>query len=340
MTRARVIAWVMAVLVVFALRAAPARADAAAAEVLIQQGLKLRRENKPEEALQKFRQAHEMAPSSRTYGQMGLVEATLKRWTDSETHLAVALANPDDAWVHKNRAFLDQALALCREHLGDLVVTGNPGAEVTVAGTPAGTLPAVPALRLAEGSVEVAATAPGYEPFKQSVVIRPNSRTVVKIAMTASPVATRTREESAPTVPTAPDVAATPSESPVHHDSEPAASPDESHWRTWTALSLGVAGLGAAAWGITWIAIDGACPNGLFKGNLMNVNKDPICVDSHGMWVDHQTPYQTKTLGIAITAAGAGALVASAIVFFTAPSKSTSVTLAASPSAIWLVGRF
>ncbi len=216
MTRARVIAWLMAVLVVFALRAAPARADAAAAEVLIQQGLKLRRENKPEEALQKFRQAHEMAPSSRTYGQMGLVEATLKRWTDSETHLAVALANPDDAWVHKNRAFLDQALALCREHLGDLVITGHPGAEVTVAGTPAGTLPAVPALRLAEGTVEVAATAPGYEPFKQSVAVRPSSRTVLKIAMTAAPVATA-HDEPAAKVPTAPDPSTSaPSDAPVH----------------------------------------------------------------------------------------------------------------------------
>ena len=96
----------------------------AAAEALIQQGLKLRREGKPEEALQRFRQAHEMAPSPRTYGQMGLVETTLKRWTDGETHLAVALANPDDAWVRKNRAFLDQALSLCREHVGDLVITG------------------------------------------------------------------------------------------------------------------------------------------------------------------------------------------------------------------------
>ena len=153
--------WTAALVVLVALRAAPVRADAPAAEALIQQGLKLRREDKPEEALQRFRQAHNMAPSPRTYGQMGLVETTLKRWTDGETHLAVALANPDDPWVRKNRAFLDQALSLCREHVGDLVITGPAGAEVSVGGTPAGTLPAVPALRVAEGTVEVTATASG-----------------------------------------------------------------------------------------------------------------------------------------------------------------------------------
>ncbi len=65
-----------------------------------------------------------------------------------------------------------------------------------------------------------------------------------------------------------------------------------------------------------------------------------VCVDSRTQAPNGQGPYETKTLGTVITAVGAGALVASAIVFFTAPSKSSSVAFAASPSAIWLVGRF
>ena len=182
--------------------------------MLIQQGLKLRREGKPEEALQRFRQAHETAPSPRTYGQMGLVETTLKRWTDGETHLAVTLANPDDAWVRKNRAFLDQALSLCREHVGDLVITGPAGAEVSVGGTPAGTLPAVPALRVAEGTVEVTATASGYEPYKTTVTIRAGKRSALKIAMSPEPVAAG-HEDTPPKVPAA-----------VEPDTKPAAEPD------------------------------------------------------------------------------------------------------------------
>src|SRR5579862_3231353 len=124
-------------------------------DALIEQGLDLRRDGKPEEALELFRRAHTLAPSSRTFGQMGLVEASLRKWVDGETHLAVSLSNPDDSWVIKNRAFLDEALAQCRQHLGELAVSGPAGVEVLVAGRLAGTLPAVPTLRLAEGTVAV-----------------------------------------------------------------------------------------------------------------------------------------------------------------------------------------
>ena len=79
-----------------------------------------------------FRRAHALAPSARTFGQMGLVETSLKRWVDAETHLAMSLSNPDDGWVDKNRTFLDEALAICRQHVGELVVSGPAGAEVFV----------------------------------------------------------------------------------------------------------------------------------------------------------------------------------------------------------------
>jgi hypothetical protein len=322
MTRWDLRRWAAALLVLFALRAAPVRADAAAAELLIQQGLKLRREGKPEEALEKFRQAHEMGPSPRTYGQMGLVEATLKRWTDSETHLSVALANPDDAWVHKNRAFLDQALALCRQHVGDLVITGPAGAEVSVGGAPAGTLPAVPALRVAEGTVEVTATAPGSEPFKQSVQIRPGSRTSLKIALTPSPVAAS--PEGAPQVPAAPEPPA-----PTHAEpTNPVVPPpptEQSHWRPWTALALGVAGAGAIAGGVVWLHYDGKCETFHVGGAT------PGC----------RAEYDTKILGWAAIGVGAAALIAGGIILFSGPANTdTSVALVASPNELSLVGRF
>ncbi len=326
MTRFDFRRWVAAMLALLVLRATPVRAEGAAAEVLIQQGLKLRREGKPDEALEKFRQAHELAPSPRTYGQMGLVEATLKRWTDSETHLAVALANPDDGWVRKNRAFLDQALALCREHVGDLVITGPPGAEVLVGGSPAGTLPAVPALRVAEGSVEVTATAPGYEPFKQSVSVRPKTRTALRIAMTPSPVAVAApvAKEPLPTAPPPPPDTAPSSPNP---DVPPAA---ESHWRGWTAAGLAVLGAGGLGLGITWIVIDGRCTG----PETQNGPTGPVkCTTGHG--------YDTKVPGYITTGLGVAALIAGGIVLFSGPSpNSQSVAVAASPGALWLSGRF
>lgn len=307
--------WTAALLVLVALRAAPARADSGAAEVLIQQGLKLRREGKPDEALDKFRQAHEIAPSARTYGQMGLVEATLKRWTDSETHLSVALANPDDAWVRKNRAFLDQALAVCRQHVGDLVVTGPAGVEVSVGGTPAGTLPAVPALRVPEGDVEVTASAPGYEPFVQKVSIRPKARATLDITMTRVPVAEASAGEPQPAKIYAPP----PPPPPPPHEAE------ESHWRGWTALGLGVAGAGTIAAGAVWLYYDGKCRTATVKNNVT------IQCDA----------YNTKALGYVSLGVGAAALIAGGIVLFSGPSKNdAAVALVASPTSLGLAGRF
>ncbi len=325
MTRLDLRRWVAVILALCVLRAAPVQAEGAAAEVLIQQGLRLRREGKPEEALQKFRQAHELAPSPRTYGQMGLVEATLGRWTDSETHLAVALANPDDGWVRKNRAFLDQALGVCREHVGDLVITGPAGAEVLVGGSPAGTLPAVPALRVAEGPVEVTATAPGYEPFKQTVSIRAKNRTALKIAMTPvpAPVAEPTTKAPLPAaLPPPPDT--TPSrpyaEAPV----------EQSHWRGWTAAGLAVLGAGGLGLGITWIVIDGRCTGNEIQIGLTGSVK---CSTGHG--------YDTKVAGYIATGLGAAALIAGGIVLLTGPSKNdTTVALVASPFSLGLAGRF
>ncbi len=320
MNRGHLRRWAAALVVILTLRAVPVRADAAAAEVLIQQGLKLRREGKPEEALQRFRQAHEMAPSPRTYGQMGLVETTLKHWTDGETHLAVALANPDDAWVHKNRAFLDQALSLCREHVGDLVITGPAGAEVSVGGTPAGTLPAVPALRVAEGNVEVTATASGYEPFKTTVNIRPGKRSALKIAMSPEPVAAG-HEDAPPKPPAAVDPDTNPAAEPVVKPPSEPAPVEPSHWHTWLGISLAAAGAGGLALGIVEFHYNGYCTR---MGAV-------TCKES----------YNSTNLAWTATILGAAGIVAGAIIFFTGPSDSSpSVALGASPNGLWMAGRF
>src|SRR5947207_7380287 len=109
----RFVAVTAAVLIVVACR--PVRAAEPTAEELVARGLQLRRQAKPQQALEMFRRAYALAPSARTIGQMGLVEASLERWLDAEAHLKASLA-VSDAWVKKNRGFLDQALAVCRAH--------------------------------------------------------------------------------------------------------------------------------------------------------------------------------------------------------------------------------
>src|SRR6476646_1428225 len=110
-----------------ALTARIARAAEPTAEQLIVRGLELRRAAKAGEALEMFQRAHALAPSPRTLGQMGLVETSLEHWLDAETHLTAALATPNETWARKNRGFLDQALKVCRRHIGELVVSGPVG---------------------------------------------------------------------------------------------------------------------------------------------------------------------------------------------------------------------
>lgn len=302
--------WLIAFLLSATSLSVAAKAAEPTADVLIEQGLGLRRDGKPEQALELFRQAHALAPSPRTFGQMGLVETSLKRWVDADNHLSVSLANPDDRWVAKNRAFLNEALGLCRRHVGDLIVSGPAGAEVIVAGQSVGTLPAVPALRLAEGTVTVSASVPGSKPFEKTVTIRPGARSALAIALdpiAATPVAAPAAPVAAAPAP-APLIATTPP--PTRSESGP------SSWHGWVGVSLAVAGAAAVGWGIYWIAID-----------------------SNNAGGDQQ--YNTRTPGLIIAGAGAAALAGGAVIFFTGNHQNgPDVALGLTPSSVLLQGRF
>ena len=277
----------------------------ASPDKLIEEGLHLRRDGRPAEALELFRQAHAIAPSPRTFGQMGLVEASLRQWVDAENHLSVSLANPDDAWVRKNRAFLDEALSLCQRHVGDLVVSGTAGAEVFVGGRLVGTLPAVPALRLAEGTVTVTASAPGFQPFERTVTVQAGSRTPLAIALVPVVAAPTGRAVAPPPAP-APALAASPPPAAVAAPATPAEQPKASRWHTWTGLGVAAVGAAALGWGITWIVIDGGCPHG------------EVCMDPGKT----SGNYETRTPGWILVGAGTAALVGGVVILLTGHSDS------------------
>jgi hypothetical protein len=297
-------------LVLFSAAASASAADGASPDQLIQQGLDRRRDGKPTEALELFQRAHAIAPSPRTFGQMGLVETSLERWVDADMHLSVSLTNPDDPWIRKNRAFLEQALATSKQHIGELIVSGPPGAEVFVGGTSVGTLPAVPALHFAEGTVSVSATASGFRPFDQVVVIRPGKRT--PLAITLSPVPLRPSASIAPTAATSPAEAAP----------APARPPARSGWHTGVGASLAGVGAGVLAWGIVWIAIDGNDDCGAARGAACG------------------TAYNTKTPGWILAGTGAVAIATGGIVFFTGRHPGSSVAVGLAPTSFILQARF
>jgi hypothetical protein len=300
---------VAACLMIFGL--GPARAADPTADELITRGLELRRQAKPEQALEMFQRAHAISPSQRTLGQMGLVETSLEHWMDAETHLAAAAATPLDPWVRKNRAFLDQALGVCRGHIGELVVTGPDGTDVAIDGKHVGTLPAIQPLRLVEGNTVVTANNAGFKDFSKTVTIAGGSKT--SLAIVLDPV------EKRPAI-----AISAPAPLPAPPPSPPlaASEPPRSGWKTATGVGMVAAGAGLVAWGITWIAIDGddACATG-----------GPACV----------TVRDTKTAGWILTAVGAAAAAGGTVLLVTGRRRdSASVAFGATPTSLSLSGRF
>jgi hypothetical protein len=280
------------------------------ADELITRGLELRRQAKPEQALEMFQRAHALAPSPRTLGQMGLVEASLEHWLDAETHLTGSLATPDDPWVRKNRTFLDQALTVSRGHVGELVITGPAGTDVAVDGRHVGTLPAVQPVKLVQGNAVVTANGSSFKDFSKTVVIDGGAKT--SLAIVLDPV------EKRPAVALAAPVPLPASSPPL-----PSVAEDRGRaWKTVTGTGLVAAGAGLLAWGIIWIAVDhnDDCP---MSGAACN------------------NVYDTKTAGWILTAGGAAAAaVGTGLLIWGQRSESPNVAFGATPTSLLLRARF
>jgi hypothetical protein len=280
------------------------------ADELITRGLELRRQAKPEQALEMFQRAHALAPSPRTLGQMGLVEASLEHWLDAETHLTGSLAMPDDAWVRKNRTFLDQALKISRDHIGELVIAGPTGTDVAVDGRHVGTLPDVQPMKLVQGNAVVTANGAGFKDFSKTVVIEGGAKTSLAIVLDPS--------ERLPAVALAAPV-------PLPASSPPLPSVKEHRgpgWKTVTGTGLVAAGAGLLAWGVIWIAVDHKdnCP---MSGAACN------------------NVYDTKTGGWILTAGGAAAAaVGAGLLIWGHRGESPNIAFGATPTSLLLRARF
>lgn len=271
---------------------------------LISRALQLRRAGRPTDALDLFRKAHEEAPSPRTLGHLGLVETSLQLWSDADAHLAAALATPDNRWVRQNRLFLAEARARAETHVGQLTVSGPPGARLSVAGKEVGRLPLAAPLRLAEGSVRVTATAEGRKPFSVQFDIQGGTRAAIIVVL--DPV-----NLQAPSL-VVPPPAPTP-EAPRRLDRG-----------RWAGTALLGGGAGALALGIAWLEMDGRCETGTVRPRR--------CLSA----------YDTAGLGWAATAGGAAMLVAGGIVLYAGSRRAgaAGVGVAAGPRSVRLEARF
>ncbi len=79
------------------------------AELLIRQGVELRKKGKNAAAVERFQQAYDLAHTARAAAQLGLCEQALERWVDADAHLAEALAS-SDPWIERQRTILGPVL--------------------------------------------------------------------------------------------------------------------------------------------------------------------------------------------------------------------------------------
>jgi hypothetical protein len=291
----------VALIIVAHINPALARADDTDPEVLIMRGLDLRRAGRSADALALFRRAYEVAPSPRTLGQMGLVESSLQHWADAEAHLVAALATPDDAWVHRNRQFLDQARERTKEHMGELVITGPPGTKVSLDERPIGSLPLATPVRLVEGEIAINATSAGYKPFSLDLSIKGGARAAVSIVLEPIDLAARNPEVQDLVSP----------------------SPAATHRRLWMGTTLAVAGAGALTWGIIWLALDGRRDCG--------AGQPAAC----------PTTYDTKTAGVLLAVGGGAlALAGGALLYSGLRPGPLNVALGMTTHSLRLEARF
>src|SRR4051812_22766853 len=73
-------------------------------EALIREGVRLRRAQKDQEALEYFQKAYDTGKTPRAAAQLGLCEQALGMWVASEKHVYEALKAAKDSWVAKNRS--------------------------------------------------------------------------------------------------------------------------------------------------------------------------------------------------------------------------------------------
>ena len=310
--------------VVLSLGSPPAAMAAQAPQTAEQwntRGVQLRKKQRPEQALEAFERAHELAPSAKSRGQLGFVQHDLGHYVVAEKYLVEALSEDRDPWVVKNRQYLVEALDQSRAHIGYLVIAGPAGAEVRIQGAPAGSLPWAQPAPLAEGQAWLSVSAPGHLTWEKMVTIK--ARQTEKVEADLVP----DRRDLPGLAPATPILK--PETIPRHQSQgspslvgQPAGAPSADSWgaRRIGGVALLAASVAGVAAGVTFLVVDGK----------------PACSSPPpGFQCDRIR--DTKLLGWSFVAGGAASALGGVLLY---RSSGRNVSLGLSPTTIFATGRF
>ena len=314
------------VLIASASLAAPAWAGENA-EHLIKKGLELRKRGDDLGALPLFEEAYRLSPTPRAAAQRAFCAQALGRWTQVEADLTEALKSPDDPWVKKNRAAIDESLHEAKAKVAVIEIVGDPpGSDVLVNGKVVGQLPLASPVRIEAGEIDVELRAAGRRPAIKSLHV--DGGQYQRIAVRADADVAAPPAPAAASAPSSPNVSVyvtPPTSTPAGGTvtSQPAAP--VSGWRSapkWVSWGLGAAALGVGAYEYT-----------RYRGLLADFNGDcafdqmgdPYSVkplmrttlSCAGLASDYRS---ARTIGI-IGFAGAGALAITGLLFYVAEPR-------------------
>ena len=279
-------------------------------EVLIREGVSLRRSGDDAKAYGYIKRAYDISHTPRTTAQLGLVEQALGRFLDSQQHLSEAL-DGNDAWVDQNRAVLEKSRESVRQHLGKIELHGlPPGAVVGISGQPPILVPKDGVLWVPPGMVKLALSAPDHTSVSKEAVASAGMSVELEVdfplaapapgAETATPHAATETNSAAATVTTA-----------------RAAEPDDSK-RALRIAGLVTAGAGVAV-GVTGIFVyhSGASKRDAIEQDAGAYPRRPYN-PSNG---NYQTLIST---GIGLMIAGGAAVATGAVLYLLGREAETS----------------
>jgi len=144
--------------------------EPASLEALIQEGIRLRRDGEDEKALEVFRQAERLQPSSvRVLLHLATAAQAAGHWVDADTYIRRVFDYRDDPYYRRYESDISMVEQLIASRVGRFQVVGSPpGAEVRLNGRVVGRLPMTEPQRLEAGNYQLEVVSQGHYAMRRS----------------------------------------------------------------------------------------------------------------------------------------------------------------------------
>jgi len=144
--------------------------DPASLEALIQEGIRLRRDGEDEKALEVFRQAERLQPSSvRVLLHLATAAQAAGHWVEADTYIRRVFDYRDDPYYRRYQSDISAVEQLIASRVGRFQVVGSPaGAEVRLNGRVVGRLPMDEPYRLEAGNYQLEVVSQGHYALRRT----------------------------------------------------------------------------------------------------------------------------------------------------------------------------